>query len=388
MNVLSVGTDRGIFKEGSAVRGRMAECGRLFDELHIVVFATMSHGAAPQQIAPNVWVYPTQSRSRWLYMFDAVALGKKIVLKKRMVPTDAKADWMVTAQDPFETGVVGSRLAHVLKIPLQIQIHTDFLSPYFASKSLLNSVRLFIARRTLPRADRIRVVSERIKMSLQKAGYTLKTEPIVLPIIVNAEKITSAPASVDIRKKYPEFGRIVLMASRLEPEKNIPMAIRAFKRVVEKVPEAGLVIVGKGSEENQLIQLIMSEGLGKNVVLEPWCDDLIPYYKTADVFLSTSLYEGYGLTLVEAALAGCPIVTSDVGVVGYELPTTTCGVFPVDDGQKLVEALANVLTDETQRVRMANEARIAIERSLIPKDEYMARYKAAVEGNTFPQQGF
>ena len=41
---------------------------------------------------------------------------------------------------------------------------------------------------------------------------------------------------------------------------------------------------------------------------------LISYYKTADLFLNTSLFEGYGMTLVEARAAGCKVVSTDVGV--------------------------------------------------------------------------
>jgi putative flippase GtrA len=48
--------------------------------------------------------------------------------------------------------------------------------------------------------------------------------------------------------------------------------------------------------------------------MEPWCDDPASYYKTADCFLITSDYEGYGMTIVEALAAGCPVVSTDVGI--------------------------------------------------------------------------
>ena len=53
-----------------------------------------------------------------------------------------------------------------------------------------------------------------------------------------------------------------------------------------------------------------------NVIFEKWIDreTLFSYYKTVDLFLVTSLYEGYGMTLVEAQAAGCPIISTDVGV--------------------------------------------------------------------------
>lgn len=55
-NVISIGSDRNLFKEGSAVRARQVEYGKLFTELHVVVFTTGKSFPAKVQIAPNVWI--------------------------------------------------------------------------------------------------------------------------------------------------------------------------------------------------------------------------------------------------------------------------------------------------------------------------------------------
>ena len=59
-----------------------------------------------------------------------------------------------------------------------------------------------------------------------------------------------------------------------------------------------LLIVGDGSELTKLKAI--SHKLKANVIFSPWADDLPSYYKTADLFLLTSNYEGYGRTVVEA----------------------------------------------------------------------------------------
>ncbi|MBI1755217.1 hypothetical protein HYR65_02955, partial [Candidatus Azambacteria bacterium] len=133
MNVLMISTDRNIFKEGSEARARMARYGALADELYIIVLTRRRAGCAQTQIASNVRVYPTDSRSRWRYVFDAARIGKKLV-----APT------LVTAQDPFECGLAGWRVARHFKAPLQLQIHTDFLSPYCLRESFLNKIRVRI----------------------------------------------------------------------------------------------------------------------------------------------------------------------------------------------------------------------------------------------------
>src|SRR3989344_7747161 len=94
------------------------------------------------------------------------------------------------------------------------------------------------------------------------------------------------------------------MASRLTSEKNIVLAIEAVKDM-----KLSLLIVGEGPESGYLKG--MATG---NISFEPYTGDLTSYYKTCDLFLLTSNYEGYGMTLVEAAAAGAKIVSSDVGI--------------------------------------------------------------------------
>jgi 1,2-diacylglycerol 3-alpha-glucosyltransferase len=124
------------------------------------------------------------------------------------------------------------------------------------------------------------------------------------------------------------------MASRIEPEKNIELAIEAFKEVVEKIPKTGLVIVGSGSQISKLKLLISKRELSDSVVFESWAspETLYSYYKTADIFLVTSFFEGYGMTLVEAHAAGRKIVSTDVGVA------KEIGATIVDDTVKSVSS--------------------------------------------------
>jgi len=99
------------------------------------------------------------------------------------------------------------------------------------------------------------------------------------------------------------------MVSRLEKEKNIPLAISAMKDMTKKYPKIGLVIVGSGSEKKNL-------KLNNNVVLDGWRDKetIYSYYKSADLLLVTSDYEGYGLTIIEALASGLPVLSTDVGI--------------------------------------------------------------------------
>ena len=104
------------------------------------------------------------------------------------------------------------------------------------------------------------------------------------------------------------------MVSRLEPEKQINLAIKALADLMIKSGNIGLVIVGAGSEERNLVSLVSELKLSNYVKFEGWQENIATYYKTADLFLVTSRYEGYGLTIIEAKACGLPIVSTNVGV--------------------------------------------------------------------------
>ncbi len=375
MNILSISSDRKLFEYGSAVRSRLLEYGRLAEELHIIVFAKRSHGFKMETFPPNIFAYPTNSANRWMYIFDALRISKRIHTKYQISNTD----WVVTTQDSFESGLVGYFIARALGARLHLQIHTDFMSPYFARESFLNRVRVHIAKFLLPRANAVRVVSERIKRSLEPiflaSHFRLSTFDFrlalvrVLPIFVG---ITVTHTSRDLKKNYPQFEKHILMASRLSPEKNIPLAIKAMKEVVEKYPKVGLIITGSGVEEARLKKLVKDLGLSKNVVFEGWQDDLASYYKTADLFLLTSNYEGYGMTIVEALSSGCPVVMTDVGCAGDVVQSGKNGlVVPVGDEKALTAAVCQVLS---------GEAHLEAKTPKLPtKEEYLASYRASWE---------
>lgn len=338
--LLMISTDRKIFEQGSAVRARMVEYGRSLDELHIIIFAKRGAGFVSEKISDTVNVYPTQSRTRLGYIFDAVRTGKGI-LGARAVLGAGEADFQISCQDPFETGLAGVFLAKRFSLPLELQIHTDIGSPYFGY-SLINKVRSFLASYTIPKASRVRVVSHRIKNYLVEHLKTPLERIEVRPIKIDIEKLKASPITVDLHKKYPGFRKIVLMASRLEREKSINFALQVWQQVSLVVPDTLLLVVGSGREERVLQTSVQKLGLEKTVVFEPWTSELASYYKTADVFLLTSLFEGYGMTLVEASVLGRPIVSSDVGVASELSGTYVCRV---NDTNCFINTLTTLLVD-------------------------------------------
>jgi len=326
--ILMLSRDPKIFESGSEARGRMLEYARNFDELHIIIFSkdlskVIARSAATKQSYNNLFLYPARS------LFDMYRIGKNL-----------KCDF-ITAQDPFETGLIGYFLKKKLNLPLELQIHTDFLSPWFWRESLKNKIRVLLAKLLLPRAEKIRVVSERIKNSLSSLRWRVGARGGLIevrPVAIDLEKIKNAPIKTDLHKKYPgKF--IILMASRLTREKNIGLSLEVLREVLNSklhTLNPLLLIVGDGPELKNLKFKIGNLKLENNVILEPYTEDLFSYYKTADLFFLTSNYEGYGRTVIEAQAAGCPVLMTDVGAAIGE-------IVPVGDKNALIAKLTEII---------------------------------------------
>lgn len=358
MKVISIGTDRKLFEEGSQVFLRNLEYAKNMKELHIIVFAKKSLGLQNKVIG-NLYLYPTNSSSRLQYIHDAFRIGKNL-FKNYKLKTKDSDNFVISTQDPFETGYVGYKLKKIFNIPLQVQIHTDFLSPEFG-RGWLNKIRLFLSEMVLSSADRVRVVSSVIRDSLIIKYPKMANNIDILPVFVDIKKIANTEISKDLKQEFPNFKFIILMASRLEKEKNIDTTLHSFKEVLKKYPHAGLVVAGEGSQRKKLETLSKSLQISNSVRFIGWQKDLISLYKTADLFLLTSKYEGYGMTLLEAGASGCPIVTTKVGLAKTDLfkdkeNSRVCETFDVSCiTDAILETIADNQTREFRKHKMQND---------------------------------
>ncbi len=366
MKVLSIGTDRKLFEEGSGVLLRALEYASKFKEMHVVVFSLKKHGLKKYK-KDNLFVYPTNSSSRWLYFFDALREAKKITVHEGFSPNST----VVTCQDPFETGLVGYFLKKKFHLPLQIQVHTDFLSPYFRG-NFLNKIRVFIAKFLIPRADGIRVVSSVIVDSLKKQFPKLIPKVSLLPIFVDIEKIISREVGFGSQGNAVS----VVMVSRFTKEKRIEDALVAFKKVVQKNPQVKLTLVGSGPEKENIISKILELNIADSVAVSGWENDVILVFKKSDIFLLTSEYEGYGMTLIEAGASGCAVVTTDVGVAKTDLfkDGYNSYICPVGDVECISNKLNDLITNTEKRKLFKERMQDNIRSISISREEYVSRY--------------
>jgi len=243
-----------------------------------------------------------------------------------------------------------------------------------------NRIRLKMADTVLRKADGIRVVSERIRTSLVARYGSRIPVPSVIPIYVASER----PPSVELPPHQFPFALITV--SRLEPEKRIDDILDALARIRERFPVVGLIIVGEGRERERLERVVSDKKLGDRVLFTGARTDARGLMQSAQGYIQASAYEGYGVTLLEAALARIPIITTDVGIVGevfkgYDDVLSA----PPGDPAALALNIVALLEDVTIRETMVRSAEMKAQAHLehfknIP--ELIARDLRAVAGGS------
>ena len=125
----------------------------------------------------------------------------------------------------------------------------------------------------------------------------------------------SLPKSIKVTKLLELTGkRIVFFVGRLINIKNLPFLMKGFATLVPKFPDAVLVLVGEGEQEDQLRELTKELVIEKKVLFvgKKQGDDLLAYYNMGQIFVLPSFYERFGAVVNEALLAGCYTLCSNV----------------------------------------------------------------------------
>ena len=127
--------------------------------------------------------------------------------------------------------------------------------------------------------------------------------------------ITDTQCLAEVRQTYNLPEHFILWTGQLYPPKNIGRLIQAFAKVKDDIPHT-LVFAGeKRWRYKEDLALIERLGINDRIHFTGWVshDDLPIFYNLADMFVLPSLYEGFGIPLLEAMACGCPVLTSTTG---------------------------------------------------------------------------
>ena len=163
-----------------------------------------------------------------------------------------------------------------------------------------------------------------------------------------------------ILKKYGINSKYILSVGTIEPRKNFALLIRAFALYLARVKkeEISLVIVGRyGWAYNECLKAAMELGIQRHIIFCDYVDDadLPIIYNMAELFIFPSLYEGFGLPVLEAMCCRAPVICSNTS----SLPEVTAdAAILIDPLNKLemANAIENVLSDGDLKKSLSDKA--------------------------------
>lgn len=229
--------------------------------------------------------------------------------------------------------------------------------PQLIRKSDLFFLSLLIPM-SLRRADRIIAVSRFTAEEIIKYYKIEKKKVVWIHNAVGENFLEDCPyEQVEaVRKKYALPEKFILYIGTLQPRKNLPALIEAYVKMSnEKRGDLKLVLAGgKGHNfDSQIEDFIKSYSLQEHVYLPGFIDeaDKPALIKAAHVFCYPSLYEGFGIPILEAMTLGVPVLASDIPP-HVEVTAGAALLFDVNDPADLTEKLARIASDEMLRTQL------------------------------------
>lgn len=156
----------------------------------------------------------------------------------------------------------------------------------------------------------------------------------------------------------PTGANLLLAVGRLGHEKGFDILIDVFSRLANRLPHWHLVILGEGGLRGELERQIKAFGLENRISMPGLVGNLGDWYKTADIYVMTSRYEGFGNTLIEAMAHGCAVVSFDCdsGPRNIIQAGQDGLLIPAEDTDSLEQALSRLMIDEADRSSLAAKA--------------------------------
>lgn len=186
---------------------------------------------------------------------------------------------------------------------------------------------------------------------------------------LDSTRLAFAPLGVDVKMFSPEDRRVsappaIVNVGSLQPVKGQADLIRAFRHVVDRVPEARLVIAGDGPLRADLGALTAQLRLADRVAFlgDVRHESLPDVYRAAALFVQASLHEAQGMAALEAAACGLPIVGTPAGALA-DLAPDAAVTSPVGDPIRLAQAIVSVLGDPARLRDLGQAARARVEQT-------------------------
>lgn len=193
---------------------------------------------------------------------------------------------------------------------------------------------------------------------------------------------TEDKAALRLRLGLDPEGFHFILCSRFDPIKWIPGLVQAFRKVVDAVPSARLVLVGDGIEKEAILAARRTLGLEREIIMPGFQKNVADWLRASDAFVLSSLSEGTSVSLIESMAAGMPSVATRVGGNPFVVEEGETGLLvPSSDPEALAQGLLSLARDPDGVRRMGARARVRYEQRFLPAsmdETYSGMYRRAL----------
>lgn len=239
----------------------------------------------------------------------------------------------------------------------------EFFRPYSTAAASLTEYGYKGVEHLRDKVDYCLADSTYNKSELLRMGYTCPID--VLPILIRFEDYKQSPAK-GIMSRYGDGKRNLIFVGRIAPNKKQENVIRAFYQYKRLDPDSRLILVGSytGMENyyERLVKYAGALGLKDDIVFTGHIkfNEILAYYRLADVFVCMSEHEGFCVPLAEAMFFDVPIIAYDTSAIGDTLGGS--GIL-LDSNDPVFAAgvIRRVLTDELLKKQIIEGQRRRLE---------------------------
>lgn len=235
--------------------------------------------------------------------------------------------------------------------------------PSIISRRIDNRPRFWLRWLMQHRYRRVVCISNAIQQVLETAGVA-RDNLLTITSAVDAARF-AGPAAEDARERLfsrPHRGPLIGVVAQLIERKGHRYLLRALPGLREAYPDLGVVILGRGPLRDALEAEVAQAGLSGCVHFAGFRDDLDELLPALDLVVHPALMEGLGVSLLEAAAAGVPVVGFRAGGVTQAVADEHSGLLvPPGDAIALGAAVGRLLGDAELRQRMGDNARRRVE---------------------------
>jgi glycogen(starch) synthase len=305
-------------------------------------------------IIHRVWPYHGRPLNffAWVHQLNLAILEKGVSLSlRRRFDLVHAHDWLVA--------YAGRGLKHIFHMPLIASIHA---TEFGRNQGLHNDEQRYIGEvewYLTYEAWRVICNSRYMRQEVESV-FNLPPDKIsIIPNGIRPAAFQAAP-DLEVRRRFaaPEE-KIIFFIGRLVREKGVQVLLEALPLIRNRFPAVRAVIAGQGPYFEELHRLALNLGLDGHVVFAGFIDEATrnQLYAHADVAVFPSLYEPFGLVVLEAMAAGTPVVASDTGGFSETIMHGVNGLkAAAGSAADLAEQVCALLGDPELSRRLARQA--------------------------------